>query len=653
MAVKGADLESELIDTVCERIRERLPAEQVAPCEAFVRQYYQWVPAEDLADRNPLDLYGAAVAHWNLAQQRAPGEAKVRVYNPDFEQHGWQSPHTVIEIVSDDMPFIVDSVTMDITRKGFGIHLVIHPVMRIRRDEDGQIVDVLDPDSDNSGAGSESIFHAEVGREHDRAVLDRLSRSIENVLDQVRAATEDWQAMRARAIALTEEFDEHSPPVDDAVAAETKAFLNWLANDNFTFLGYREYDLEQDGSDAVLKAVDGSGLGILRGVSSKPPKKLSAKTIAYGREPQILLLTKANSASPVHRPAYLDYIGVKKYAEDGTMTGERRFLGLYTTSAYKASPRSIPIIRGKVQGVIQHAGFPPASHDRKALEEILESYPRDSLFQMETEELFNVAIGILGLGERQRLRLFMWRDPLDRFVECLVVHPARPLQHREPGTRGPDPARRTARRRARLDPAAQRVAPRARALHHPLRRGALGRLRRVDDRGASHPGRSRLDRRPARRAGRGPRRGGRDQAVQALRARLPARLPGRLGGALGGGRHRPDRGAGRRRRTDDQPLPAARGARGHRAPQAVQLRRCAAVRRPARRSSIWARRWPTSAPTRSRPPTGSRPGSTTSASRPTPRTSSGSATCSTTRSSGCGGASSRTTASTGWCSPPR
>jgi glutamate dehydrogenase len=423
MAVKGAELESELIDRVCERIRERLPADQATPCEAFVRQYYQWVPPEDLADRNPLDLYGAAVAHWNLAQQRAPGEAKVRVYNPDFEQHGWQSPHTVIEIVSDDMPFIVDSVTMDLNRKGYGIHLVIHPVVRVRRDENGHIVDVHDPDTDGEGTIPESILHAEVGREHDRDLLDQLRRSIETVLDQVRAATEDWQAMRGRAIALTEEFDEHPPPVDAATTTETKAFLNWLANDSFTFLGYREYDLVEDGNDFLLKPVDGSGLGILRTPSNRPPKKLSPEAVAYSRQPQILLLTKANSASPVHRPAYLDYIGVKKYADDGTVIGERRFLGLYTTAAYKASPRTIPIIRGKVHGVAQHAGFPPASHDRKALEEILESYPRDSLFQMDTEELFGVAIGILGLGERQRVRLFMWRDPLDRFVECLVCIP--------------------------------------------------------------------------------------------------------------------------------------------------------------------------------------------------------------------------------------
>ena len=139
MAIKPADAEAELIDAVCERIRERLPGDQAAPCEGFVRQYYHWVPAEDLADRSALDLYGAAVAHWNLLQQRRPGEAKLRVYNPEFEQNGWQSAHTVIELVTDDMPFLVDSVTMELSRRGYGTHLVIHPVMRVVRDAEGTL----------------------------------------------------------------------------------------------------------------------------------------------------------------------------------------------------------------------------------------------------------------------------------------------------------------------------------------------------------------------------------------------------------------------------------------------------------------------------------------------------------------------------------
>jgi glutamate dehydrogenase len=424
MAVKGADLESELIDTVCERVRERLPAGQVAPCELFVRQYYQWVPAEDLADRNPLDLYGAAVAHWNLAQQRAPGESKVRVYNPDFEQHGWQSPHTLIEIVTDDMPFIVDSVTMQLGRLGYGIDLVIHPVIRVRRDAQGHITEVFDHDAIADDALRESVVHVEVGREHDRAQLDRLRNTIERVLADVRAAVEDWQEMRSRTQALIDEFDQDPPPtLGPALVDETKAFLKWLAEDNFTFLGYREYDLIAEGDAARLEPIEGSGLGILRGVPARAPKMLTGTALVIGREPQILLLTKANSASPVHRPAYLDYIGVKRYSEDGQVIGERRFLGLYTTRAYKASLQSIPIIRGKVEGVLERAEFPPASHDRKALLEILESYTRDSLFQMGTNDLFDLAIGILGLGERQRLKLFLWRDPLERFVECLVCIP--------------------------------------------------------------------------------------------------------------------------------------------------------------------------------------------------------------------------------------
>src|SRR5947209_3775847 len=160
MAVKAAEVEAELIDAVCERIRDRLPDDQAPICESFVRQYYHWVPAADLAERSPLDLYGAAVAHWNLMQQRAPGEAKVRVYNPEFEQHGWQSPHAVIEIVSEDMPFIVDSLTMELGRQGYGIDLVIHPVIRVKRDGEGRLTHVLEPGGDpDDEAIAESVVH--------------------------------------------------------------------------------------------------------------------------------------------------------------------------------------------------------------------------------------------------------------------------------------------------------------------------------------------------------------------------------------------------------------------------------------------------------------------------------------------------------------
>jgi glutamate dehydrogenase len=423
VAVSEGNLEAELIKALCVRVRERLPREQAAPCTAFVRQYYHWIPAEDLADRSLSNLYGAAMAHWQAAKRRPDGATTVEVYNPDLEHHGWQSPHTVIEIIGDDVPFIVDSVTMELIRQGCGIELVIHPVIRVRRDRAGQLIEVLEPGAIGPGARAESVIHVEVAREPDPQRLSELRVGIERVLEEVRVAVEAWPAMRGQAHALVRELELQPPPIDPEELGEASAFLEWLAQDNFTFLGYREYDLVAHEHDAGLNAVPESGLGILRGTPVTPYTKLHPEALELARAPRLLLLAKANSRSAVHRPAYLDYIGVKKFGPDRQVIGERRFLGLYTTAAYRASPREIPLLRGKVQSVLARAGFPPASHDAKALLEILESYPRDSLFQIDTDDLFNIAIGILGLGERQRIRLFAHRDQLNRFISCLVCIP--------------------------------------------------------------------------------------------------------------------------------------------------------------------------------------------------------------------------------------
>ncbi|MBV8429771.1 MAG: NAD-glutamate dehydrogenase, partial [Solirubrobacterales bacterium] len=423
MAVKAGDRETELIDSVCERIREELPDDQVSAAEAFVRQYYHWVPDGDLRDRTPADLYGAAMAHWRLGGQRAPGEVKVKVYNPDRERDGWSSPHTALEIVSDDMPFIVDSVTMELAREEFTIDLVIHPVMRVRRDSEGRVSEVLEPGTEAGGAISESVLHAEVLREPDRDRLEHLQERVVAVLDLVRVTVEDWQPMRSRALELAEELGgDHTPGRPEDIE-EVQAFLKWVADDHFTFLGYREYTLSEDGEAAWIKALDDTGLGILRHRRPSPPRKLTSTAATLARAARLLLLTKANSQAPIHRPAYLDYIGVKRFDERGKVVGEYRFLGLYTSAAYRASLWQIPLLRGKVKAVLDRSGFLPTSHDAKALLEILESYPRDVMFQFETDDLFRISMGILGLGERQRVRLFVWEDPLDRFVWCLVTIP--------------------------------------------------------------------------------------------------------------------------------------------------------------------------------------------------------------------------------------
>ncbi len=419
MAVKAGDLEQDLIASLGESIGRQLSDEPAAAYREFVRQYYHWVPARDLADREPANLCGAVVAHWRTARHRDPGEAKVAVYNPDPERDGWASPYTVIDIVSDDMPFIVDSVTMELSRQGYGIELIIHPVMRVVRDVEGDLTEVLEHGAAAQRFVAESMIHVEVVRESDPERLGVLRAGIELVLEEVRAAVEDWAPMRGRAASLAVELRRQAPPIDRHALSEAREFLAWLADDHFTFLGYREYDLRGN----ELAVVEGSGLGILRGHPREPVKQLDERRLEVARSPSPLVLTKANTRATVHRPSYLDYVGVKRFAADGRVVGECRFLGLYTTTAYKASPREIPLLRDKVEDVLETAGFPPDSHDTKGLIDIMESLPRDLLLQIDGDELFGIAIGILGLGERQRVRLFVTRDQLDRFVACTLCLP--------------------------------------------------------------------------------------------------------------------------------------------------------------------------------------------------------------------------------------
>jgi glutamate dehydrogenase len=423
MAVKAERVGSELVEAVLERIREELPEDEAALCEPFVRQYYRWVPAEDLARRSEDELYGAGVAHWRLARVRRPGETNLRVLNPTAERDGWQSPRTVAQIVSDDMPFIVDSVTIELGREGHSIDLVIHPVIRVRRDAEGRMLEVIAPDAEAPDAIAESVLQAEVVREPDPERLEQLRTGIERVLNEVRAAIDDWRPMRDRMLELAADLERGVPRNGSAEVAEAVAYLRWVADGHFTFLAYREYDLVEQGGYIGVEPIEGSDLGVLRLHPPSSFKRLRPNAIELARSRNPLILTKANSRATVHRPAYLDYIGVMRYGTHGEVVGEHRFLGLYTSTAYRTSPLEVPVVRGKVKAVLQRAAFPPASHDGKDLFEILQTLPWESLLQITADQLFEIAIGLLGLGERPWVRLFVWSDPLDRFVSCLVTIP--------------------------------------------------------------------------------------------------------------------------------------------------------------------------------------------------------------------------------------
>ncbi len=348
----------------------------------------------------------------------------MRVYTPQLEEHGWSSTHTVVEIVNDDMPFLVDSVGMELNRLGSGVHLIIHPVVRVRRGEDGQLLEVLPHDAQAADCALESFIHAEIVRETDPEHLGQVRGGLGRVLGDVRAAVEDWRTMVERGREIVADFDASPPPVDEEDLAETKALLEWILDDHFTFLGYHEYDLVTEDGEEALRRVPGTGLGILRDSARGPGLvKLPREAQGIAREKDPLVLTKANSRATVHRPSYLDYVGVKRFDESGEVVGERRFLGLYTSTAYSARPDEIPLLRRKARRVRERSGLPPGSHADKALVEILETFPRDELFQISDDDLFEIALGILHLGERQRVRLFLRRDRFGRFLSCLVFVP--------------------------------------------------------------------------------------------------------------------------------------------------------------------------------------------------------------------------------------
>ncbi|MFF7731216.1 NAD-glutamate dehydrogenase [Streptomyces sp. NPDC008001] len=424
---------------------------------AYLQRYYLHTAPEDLAGRDPVDVFGAAVSHYRLAENRPQGTANVRVHTPTVEENGWTCSHSVVEVVTDDMPFLVDSVTNELSRQGRGIHVVIHPQVVVRRDVTGRLLEVLGSSCDAHGSGkdavlphdavTESWIHVEIDREADRDDLKQIAADLLRVLSDVREAVEDWSKMRDTALRIADALPEEPAPGDVAASETTEAreLLRWLAADHFTFLGYREYELTKlstdGGEEDVLTAVPGTGLGILRsdpshhdedrhGPHSHLPRpaspsfnRLPADARAKAREHKRLVLTKANSRATVHRPSYLDYVGVKKFDADGNVVGERRFLGLFSSAAYTESVRRVPVVRRKVQQVLADAGFTPDSHDGRDLLQILETYPRDELFQISADQLRSIATSVLYLQERRRLRLYLRQEEYGRYYSALVYLP--------------------------------------------------------------------------------------------------------------------------------------------------------------------------------------------------------------------------------------
>ncbi len=391
----------------------------------FVQAYFASADPDEIAARGPATLYAIANAHWRLLEAaRAPDSARIRVFNPTLAEDGYVSDHTAIQIVHADLPFLVDSVTMAVNRSGRTAHWIVHPMMAVARDDKGHASQIKQVPADRASRKSstvESLILVECDRIVSDADRDALALELKRVLGDVRGAVLDWQAMLARLNEVCVAAE--GSGLSTASKQEGVAFLRWLEDRHFTFLGARDYDLRRDGNQATLIARADSGLGILRGQVQTVETHLPPEAVALIDTDELVLVIKAMTRSTVHRPAWLDYIAVKRFNAQGQVDGETRFLGLYTSTAYAASVNEIPQVRQRAIQVIERAGVVPESHAAKALQAILEIYPRDELFQIDTDTLAEHAVGILRLQERQRTRLFLRRDPFGRFTSAQVFVP--------------------------------------------------------------------------------------------------------------------------------------------------------------------------------------------------------------------------------------
>ncbi len=388
----------------------------------FLRQYFGDVAYEDMQGRAPNVMARAALSHLQFAKTKRKGKALVRIFNPTEKEHGYNSPYTIVEMVNDDMPFLVDSVSAAINRQNLNIHITVHPVLRVFRDGKGRLKKI--GSLKEKGGRVESFVRFAIDKETDEHHLNIIEHEIFKVLADVRVAVRDWHAIRNKMQEAKQSLDLGPLRADEELRSESKELLQWMADDHFTFLGYREYELKPRGKKLYLRAVKGSGLGVLSN------EDRGGRTIEMTREMQRhvrtkdwLILTKANSRATVHRHGYLDYVGVKKYDTKGNAIGEMRFIGLFTSIAYSENPRNIPLLRLKVRRVLERSGLDPAGHRGKALFHILDSFPRDELFQSSIQDLVRTTNGVLNLQERHKVRFFVRRDTFRRFFSCLVYVP--------------------------------------------------------------------------------------------------------------------------------------------------------------------------------------------------------------------------------------
>jgi glutamate dehydrogenase len=429
-ARRPSDVVARIVDVVIEHALAQAPKlPDGIDLVSFTRHYYRNAAPDDLRETPPERLADAVISHLEFIQQRTPGKAKFRVFVPQQQQEaaGWYSPVLVVELVNDDMPFLVSTAALAVQHAGLNVQMTVHPVISVRRDDDGRLLELVDEDSDDAPPGllRESLVHLQLARDIDDRQLIALLANLSEGMADLRLSINDWRPMRDALTAARDELADSAPPVPDQQLDESLSFLQWMNRRNFTFFGYRRYSLQElDGAETLVPICE-TGLGILRPDSrlSRRPPEFARVLRHHLRSREALIITKADTISTIHRAGRLDYIGIKQYDAAGRVIGEHRFLGLFTASVYYTDALAIPLVRLKIEQILQRAGLSRASHAGRTLLHVLQTHPRDELLQASVEDLSRIANSIRSLQDRQLTRLYIRRDLFRRFIACLVYVP--------------------------------------------------------------------------------------------------------------------------------------------------------------------------------------------------------------------------------------
>lgn len=413
--------QQQIIDSVVAMVNTNLAEDKSRDVIAkFVRYFFEKVSDQDLGDRTLSDLYGCALSMWQfLADRETTDKRAIRIYNPEYERDGWESIHTVIEIAMPNMPFLLDSIRMEISRNEDVIHLMICPgAMLLERNKQKDVVGFVAANHDKDKAHALEVpIYIEINRLIDATALNELKHKIESVLNDVTTAVEDWEPMQKAAQEILAEVKHHESKNKDV--KEAVSFLNWVCEGQFTFLGVADY--RYDKNHHLVKEQKGC-----YGLAKTKKYAISTETDSQHDVCDVsgtIWMQQLMEMSTVHRPTRPYCIAVKQFDDKGNPIGERRMYGLFTSIAYHESPDNIPIVRRKVADIIKRAGFERDDHNGRILFNILETYPRDELFQSSDDDLFDIALGIMHLQERAKIRLFIRKDYYNRYFSCLVYVP--------------------------------------------------------------------------------------------------------------------------------------------------------------------------------------------------------------------------------------